>query len=109
MNKQLFKGALLETILLSLLDEKEEQGLHGYAFILLLRKRYGVYMSASKIYPELKLMEEKDLASSSWIMHGERPRNVYKITKKGKKLLTEYYKQLKIIVPSLEEIWKKTL
>jgi len=37
-NKKLFRGAILETVLLSLINESGEGGLHGYAVFLRFKK-----------------------------------------------------------------------
>ena len=91
----------METILLELLNERGENGLHGYALILLLRKKFGVYISSSTIYPELKMIEEKGLATSIWRIDGSKPRNVYRISETGQRLLQQYFVELKMMIPLL--------
>ncbi len=102
MKKSLLKGALLETVLLDLLNEGAKEGLHGYALILLLRKRFGVYISSSTLYPELKRIVDKGLATCAWSFSGGRPRNVYRITGKGQKLMQQYFVELKAMIPLLK-------
>ena len=101
MAKKIFKGGLLETMLLDLINEKGNSGLHGYGIILIMKKKYGVYLGPSGLYPELTRMEERNLVESTWTMSPIRPRRVYRITQKGQNLLEEYSAELRVIVPNL--------
>ena len=109
MKKQLLKGGLLDTVLLDLISGEGEQGLHGYALILLLRKKFHVYISASTLYPELKKIEENGYISSSWNFSDDRPRHLYRITDSGQKLLKQYFVELKMIIPLMQnrEIYRE--
>ena len=103
MNKKLFRGAILETVLLSLINESGEGGLHGYAVFLAIQKKFGVRLGASTLYPELALLGRQGLIVSSWGIVGGKARKQFKITRKGQSLLREYSAELKIVVPSFVE------
>jgi DNA-binding PadR family transcriptional regulator len=101
MNKNLFRGALLEAVLLSLIRESSSRGLHGYALFDAVKKRFGVSLGPSTLYPELKLLEHRGLIVSRWDFTTGKARCIYSITNKGQNLLQEYSVQLKVVVPAL--------
>jgi len=101
MNKNLFRGALLEAILLSLIKESSSQGLHGYALLMAVKKKFDVRIGPSTLYPELKMLERRGLIASRWDFTMSKARCLYCITNKGQNLLQEYSVQLKIVVPAL--------
>ncbi len=103
MNKKFFHGAILETILLSLINNAESSGLHGYAMFNEIRKKYGIRLGPSLLYSELKLMEQQGLLESNFVLVSGKVRRRYRITQKGKNKLNEYFIQLRIIVPSFME------
>ncbi len=53
LNKKIFHGAILESILLNLISETSERGLYGYAILKAVDKKFKIYLSASTIYPNL--------------------------------------------------------
>jgi len=81
---KLTKG-LLDLIVLQFL---ETEPMHGYQIITTIRKRFGVYLGPSTIYPLLGALEEKGHIKSEWNMNHERPRKVYSLTNEGKTVLT---------------------
>jgi DNA-binding PadR family transcriptional regulator len=81
---KLTKG-LLDLIVLQFL---ETEPMHGYQMITTIRKRFGVYLGPSTIYPLLGALEEKGYIESKWNMDNERPRKVYELTNDGKTVLT---------------------
>jgi PadR family transcriptional regulator PadR len=101
MNKtreKVLKG-VLEVMLLKLLHD---QPMHGYAIILAIKKRTGVYFGPSTIYPLLIKMESEGLVSSQWALD-DRPRKVYSVTGQGERTLREETQDVKAIVaPFLE-------
>jgi DNA-binding PadR family transcriptional regulator len=99
-NKKIFRGAILETILLNLISEASERGLHGYAIFGAIRKKFGVNLGPSTLYPELALMERHGLVESSWDIAGGKARRIFKITRKGQTVLREYSLELKIVIPA---------
>jgi PadR family transcriptional regulator, regulatory protein PadR len=101
MNKNLMRGAFLETVLLNLINESAESGLHGYAIFAEIKKQFGVNLGPSTLYPELKLLEKQQLIESSWEIAFGRARKKYKITRQGRGLLNKYFLDLKIMVPKL--------
>jgi DNA-binding PadR family transcriptional regulator len=99
MNKKIFHGAILESVLLNLINENSESGLHGYAIYSSLNKKFGIHLGPSTIYPELKHLEKQGLVASRWEFFLGRARRQYRITRKGQGLMTEYNCQLKAIIP----------
>jgi DNA-binding PadR family transcriptional regulator len=102
-NKKLFRGAILETILLNLINDASDCGLHGYAIFMAVRKKFGVRLGPSTLYPELKLLEKQGLIASSWEIATGKARRQYRITRKGQGLLREYFAELKIVIPTFIE------
>ena len=100
MNRKLFRGAILEAVLLSLINEAGQNGLHGYAVFLSIQKKFGVRLGASTLYPELAFLERQDLIASCWGIVGGKARKQFKITRKGESLLREYSLELKLVVPA---------
>ncbi len=101
MNKKLFRGAILETVLLNLINDASVRGLHGYAIFVAVHKKFGVRLGPSTLYPELKLLEKQELIASSWEIATGKARRQYRITRKGQNLLKEYFTELKIVIPTL--------
>jgi DNA-binding PadR family transcriptional regulator len=99
-NKKLFRGAILETVLLNLISEASDRGLHGYALFGALRRKFGVHLGPSTLYPELALLERQRLVKSSWGIVGGKARRIFKITRKGQTLLREYSMELRIVIPA---------
>lgn len=90
----LLKGTMLEIHVLNLLDEKPT---HGYAIIATIKKRFGVYLGPSTMYPLLNKMEHDGYVTNQWHM-SKRPRKVYTLTPKGKAFLETSQIDLKIAV-----------
>jgi DNA-binding PadR family transcriptional regulator len=99
MNKKIFHGPILESILLNLINESSDYGLYGYAIVKLIQKRFGIHLGSSTIYPELSRLEQKGLTSSKWDISSERPHKKYHITPKGQTLLRLYSLELKALIP----------
>ncbi len=100
MIKRLFKGALLETILLNIINNESQNGVHGYAIFTTIKRKFGVRLGPSTLYPELRLLESHGLVEASWDLSKARPRKRYTITKEGRNLLAEYSAELKVVVPT---------
>ena len=99
MNKKIFRGAILESIFLNLINDTADQGLHGYSILQRVHKKFGVLLGPSSIYPELKQLEKQGLISSSWEYNKGRPCKRYRITQKGQRRLSEDFAELKTIIP----------
>jgi DNA-binding PadR family transcriptional regulator len=108
MNKKIFHGPILESILLNLINESTDYGLYGYALVKLIQKRFGVHLGSSTIYPELSRLEQHGLTSSNWELTSERPQKKYHITLKGQTLLRLYSLELKALIPVVGT-WKKPI
>jgi len=98
-NKKIFHGAILESILLNLINDTSDRGLHGYAILKAVYKKFGIRLGPSTIYPELKQLEKHGLVASSWEFGLGKARKQYRITRKGQSLLREYFVELKTIIP----------
>jgi DNA-binding PadR family transcriptional regulator len=101
MNRKIFHGAILESIMLNLINETSGQGLHGYAMLKMMQKKYGVNLGASSIYPELGRLEKRGLVASNWEFSFEKAHKKYRITQKGQNLLKEYFVELRAVIPVL--------
>ena len=99
MNKKIFHGAILESVLLNLINETSERGLHGYAIMKAVDKKFGIHLGASTIYSELKRLEKHGLIGSSWEFVLGKARRQYRITRKGQSLLMAYFVELKAVIP----------
>jgi PadR family transcriptional regulator PadR len=92
--------ALLPHIILERLNVEPA---HGYKLIRLIRKRCGVYFGPSTVYPLLNRLEDEGYVTSEWVLNGERPQKVYKITAKGKAFLGQTTAELTLLVkPQIE-------
>ncbi len=94
---KLTKG-LLDVIVLEML---KNEPMHGYQIITNIRRRFGVYLGPSTIYPMLGTLEEKKQVNSHWDMHGERPRKIYTLTPDGQSLLAFTESSLNLICKSI--------
>jgi len=101
LTKKIFHGAILESILLNLINETSDRGLHGYAILKAVQKKFGVHLGPSSIYPELRCLEKRGLITSSWEFGLGKARKQYRITRKGQGLLREYFVDLRAIIPVL--------
>jgi PadR family transcriptional regulator PadR len=89
---------LLELIILDFL---KKECMHGYQIIGKIRKKFGVYLGPSTIYPLLDTLEKKGYLKSTWNLKLERPRRTYKITEKGKLILNYTENSLTLICKNL--------
>ena len=101
MNKKIFHGAILESVLLNFINETSGRGLHGYAILKAVQKKFGVYLGSSSIYPALSNLEKRGLIAANWELSFEKAHKKYRITQKGQNLLKEYFMELRAIIPVL--------
>lgn len=85
-----------------ILLETNAQPMHGYALISLVRKKHGIYLGPSTIYPALNDLEKRGLIHSTWDMRNERPRKLYTITNKGRILLGQNITVLTLVNKMIE-------
>lgn len=83
------KGLTTRMLPRIILETLAKNNIHGYALIVLVRQKYGVYHGPSTTYPMLNKMEDEGYIKSMWDLSGERPRKVYSITSKGKSILQQ--------------------
>jgi DNA-binding PadR family transcriptional regulator len=100
LNKKIFRGAILESVLLNLINETSDRGLYGYAIFNAVYKKFGIRLGPSTLYPELKQLEKQGLVASNWEFALGKARKQYRITWKGQSLLREYFVELKTIIPT---------
>jgi DNA-binding PadR family transcriptional regulator len=100
MNKRIFRGVVLESVLLNLINDNSDRGLHGYAISNSLNKKFRINLGPSTIYPELRHLEKQGLLTSSWEFALGRARRQYRITRKGQGLVAEYNAELKAVIPT---------
>jgi DNA-binding PadR family transcriptional regulator len=101
LNKKFFHGAILDSVLLNLINETSGRGLHGYAILKAVKKKFGIYLGPSSIYPELKSLEKQGMIASNWEFTMGKAHKQYRITLKGQILLKEYFVELKAVIPVL--------
>ncbi len=83
-----FKESVIKTLLPQIiLSRAAEQEIYGYQMIVHIRKRFGVYLGPSTVYPELNDLEKKGFIKSRWEIPNGRPRKLYTLTNKGRVLL----------------------
>jgi DNA-binding PadR family transcriptional regulator len=104
MIKNLLKGAVLETVLLNLIESAKETGLHGYAIFREIKRKFGVSVGPSLLYPELKQLEKKGLIAPSWEIKSGKARKRYTITPSGQRVLREYFAELRVIMPACTQM-----
>lgn len=100
MNKKILHGIILESVLLNLINETSDRGLHGYAIFDAVNKKFGITLGASTIYPELRQLEKQGLVQSIWEFTLGKAHKQYRITQKGQRQLKENFVELKTIIPT---------
>jgi DNA-binding PadR family transcriptional regulator len=101
MNKKILHGAILESILLNLINDTSDRGLYGYAISNALFKKFGIRLGSSTIYGELKQLEKQGLLTSNWELTLGKAHKQYRITRRGQGILREYSAELKIVIPTV--------
>lgn len=100
MSKKILRGAILESALLSLINDATDKGIYGYSIIKTVKKKFGIRLGPSTLYPELRLLEKQGLIASNWEISLRRARRQYRITRKGVHQLREYFAEIKTIIPA---------
>ena len=102
-----FKATVIKALLPHIILLETSKPMHGYELIKLIRRKHGVNLGASTIYPALNDLESQGLITSQWIQpspDNDRPRKVYTITNKGKILLGQTSIILNFVNKSLIEV-----
>ena len=94
---QIIRG-LRYFIVLNLL---KKQPMHGYGIIRLIRKKFGIYLGPSSVYPLLNELEDWNYLESSWETENFHPKRIYNLTRHGIKLLNYLERSF---APTLKEI-----
>jgi DNA-binding PadR family transcriptional regulator len=61
--------------------------MHGYQIITVIRKKFGIYLGPSSVYPLLKDLEDWEYVESTWQTEDYHPKRVYALTSQGENLL----------------------
>jgi DNA-binding PadR family transcriptional regulator len=61
--------------------------MHGYRIITVIRKKFGIYLGPSSVYPLLKDLEDWEYVQSTWQTEDYHPKRVYTLTSQGENLL----------------------
>src|SRR5262250_1124223 len=88
LDRELKRGAA-ELLILSLLDARPR---HGYELSKLIHTRSGGHLTfhIDSLYPLLYRLEERGWITGAWVeKSGERRRRFYRLTAKGRKVLTQ--------------------
>jgi DNA-binding PadR family transcriptional regulator len=98
-----FKETVIKALLPQIiLQELSVGGMHGYALISLIRRKHGVWLHASTVYPALVKMEKQGLIQGAWQV-GSRARKVYVITNNGRKLLAQNSQVLGVMMVEVKQ------
>ena len=101
LNRKICRGPILESIILNLINEQSDRGLHGYAIFKTIKKKFGIMLAPSTLYPELQQLEKQGLIASSWDFSLGKARKQYRITRKGQTELREYSMELRALIPTV--------
>jgi DNA-binding PadR family transcriptional regulator len=84
-----------------LLNQLNNQPMHGYALIQEFKKNHGVELPTSTVYPLLDEMERKKVINGERSQHLNRLRITYSLTDKGRMVLKGYNLELTAIFKQL--------
>ena len=99
MNNQIEKRlvrSMLDFLELKLIDQGQN---YGYALLKAFKKKFGVNLAMSQVYPALYQLEEIGYVKGQWDL-SDKPKKVYSITPQGKAYLTKF-EQAKSLLNSL--------
>ena len=93
----------LELLLLATLSQGPA---HGYLVIRRLRDRSGgtFDLPEGSVYPALHKLERDRLVSSRWSTGLKRRRRVYRLTRKGRKVLEEERREWRLIARAISAV-----
>jgi len=100
LSKKILRGAILESALLSLIQNATDNGIYGYSILKTVKKKFGVRLGPSTLYPELRHLEKQGLIDSRWEISFRKARRQYRITPKGKNQLQRYFAEIKTVIPA---------
>jgi len=101
-----FKHTIIKALLPHIiLFETSDHPIHGYELIKLIRRKHGIYLGPSTVYPALNDLEKNGLIHSDWVFtspKNDRPRKLYTLTYKGRILLGQTTTILTFVNKTLE-------
>jgi DNA-binding PadR family transcriptional regulator len=100
MSKKILQGAILENVLLNLIHDATDKGIHGYSILKTISKKFGARLGPSTLYSELRQLEKHGLLTSKWELTLGKARRQYQITRKGENQMREYFAEAKIFFPA---------
>jgi DNA-binding PadR family transcriptional regulator len=100
MSKKILRGAILESALLSLIQDATDKGVYGYSILKTVKKKFGICLGPSTLYSQLRQLEKNGLITSNWDLTFGKARRQYRITRKGEQQIKEYYAEIKIVIPA---------
>ncbi|MCW4016544.1 MAG: PadR family transcriptional regulator [Candidatus Bathyarchaeota archaeon] len=65
----------------------KNQPMHGYGIIRIIRKKFGIYLGPSSIYPLLNDLENRKYLDSTWETENFHPKRIYNLTSQGQNML----------------------
>ncbi len=98
-----FKESVIKALLPQIILTEAADGIYGYDLIRTVRRRFGIYLGPSTIYPMLSDLESKGFIQGKWEMPNGKPRKVYELTSKGRLLLDQTTKTM-VLVNSMIEV-----
>jgi DNA-binding PadR family transcriptional regulator len=101
LNRKIYRGSILESIFLNLINDASDHGVHGYAIFKAVYKKFGIRLAPSTLYPGLKNLEKQGLIVSNWDFSLGKARKQYRITRKGQTELREYSMELRALIPTV--------
>ena len=103
LDRELKKGSA-ELMILALLDARAR---HGYEISQLIEQRSGgdVKFKVASLYPLLYRLERRGWIVGTWVeKEGQRRRRYYRLTREGRRVLTEQRKGWQRFVAAIERI-----
>lgn len=88
------------TIIIGVLSQLSEPQ-YGYSLVAILQEK-GIGVEAGTLYPLLRRLEKQGLLESQWDTNEARPRKYYIISKMGKEIYSQLYREWKDMMTSLE-------
>jgi len=90
------------TLVLSVLSQLAEPQ-YGYSLVQRLAER-GLDIEQGTLYPLLRRLEKQELLDSDWSLEENRPRRYYRLSTKGKRVLTHLHREWDALVGVLDRL-----
>ncbi|MBI2449030.1 helix-turn-helix transcriptional regulator [Candidatus Pacearchaeota archaeon] len=90
-------NSITKLCILALINNEK---LHGYEILKEVGKKTGIKLSASHVYPFLKELEKNNFVVAEAYDRGGHEKNVYQMTKKGKRFYRNFMNRFSIMLES---------